>query len=387
MELLVKTMAGLEPVLVNELEKLGANNISTLKRAVRFEGDKELLYRANLELHTALRILLPIKRFRAPHENSFYKQIKKIDWTQFLSIHDTIAVDAVSYSKHLSHTKYLALRTKDAIVDQFRKLTGDRPNVDVVNPTLRIHVHISKDECTLALDSSGDSLHRRGYRTETLEAPINEVLAAGLIALSGWNFDCDFVDPMCGSGTFLVEAAFWAHHIAPQLYRESFGFMRWKDFDAKLWEKVRNEARQRVRPFDHQILGFDKSFKAIKITQQNILAAHLEGKIEVDRRKFQKLPKPGPSGLLLMNPPYDERLAERNIHELYREIGDRLKNEFTGYTAWIISSNKDALKNIGLRPSRKMTVFNGQLECKFQKFELYEGSKKAKKQLNVSEES
>ena len=377
-------MAGLEPILVSELEKLGAKKIKSLKRAVRFEGDKELLYRANLELHTALRILLPIKKFRAPHENSFYKQIKKIDWTEFLNVNDTIAVDAVSYSKHLSHTKYLALRTKDAIVDHFRKLTGDRPNVDVTDPTLRLHVHISKDECTLALDSSGNSLHKRGYRTESSEAPINEVLAAGLIALSGWDYNSDFIDPMCGSGTFLIEAALWAHNIAPQLYRESFGFMRWKDFDSKLWQKVRAEAEGKVTAFEHQILGFDKSFKAIKATQQNILAAHLEGKIVVDRRKFQKLSKPGLTGLLLMNPPYDERMAEENINELYREIGDRLKNEFVGYTAWLISSNKEALKSIGLRPSRKMTVFNGQLECKFQKFEMYEGSKKAKKQLDTT---
>ena len=381
LELLVKTMAGLEPVLKEELEQLGATDIQVLKRAVRCHGDMKLLYRANLELHTALRILVPISRFRAPHENSFYKQIKRIDWTKYLNVTDTIAVDAVSYSKHLNHTHYLALRTKDAIVDQFRKLTGDRPNVDVADPTLRIHVHISKDECTLALDSSGDSLHKRGYRLESLEAPINEVLAAGLIALSGWEYDCNFIDPMCGSGTFLVEAALWAYGIPPQLNRSSFGFFKWKDFDERLWHEVKRDATGRMRSFDHSILGYDKSFKAIKITQENIFTAHLEGKIEVERRKFQKLDKPGPRGMIIMNPPYDERLGEEDVGALYREIGDRLKNEFSGYTAWLISSNKEALKQVGLRPSRKITVFNGRLECKFQKFELYEGSKKSKNQL------
>lgn len=372
-------MAGLEPVLVKELEQLGAERIVALKRAVSFEGDKRLLYRANLELHTALRILMPVKKFRAPHEDSFYRQINKMDWSEFLSVEDTIAVDAVSFSKHLSHTKYLALRTKDAIVDHFRKITGERPNVDVNNPNLRLHVHISKDECTLAFDASGDSLHKRGYRVDGMEAPINEVLAAGLIALSGWEYDTDFIDPMCGSGTLLIEAALWAYNIPPQLHRDSMGFMRWKDFDPVLWSEVIKNSKAGMRDFSHRILGFDQSFKAIKATQQNILAAHLEGKIEVDRRKFQKLNKPSQEAIMVMNPPYDERLEEENISELYKEIGDRLKNEFSGYTTWIISSNKDALKSIGLRPSQKFTVYNGQLECKFQKFDLYEGSKKKEK--------
>ncbi len=285
-------MAGLEPVLVEELNALGASGIQSLRRAVRFEGDKALLYRANLELRTALRILIPIDKFRAPHEHSFYKRVSKINWKKYIDLEDTIAVDAVGQSKHLNHTKYIALKTKDAIVDQFRRLEGRRPSVDVEDPSLRIHVYINKDECTVALDSSGSSLHKRGYRVTSVEAPINEVLAAGLIGLSDWNRNCNFIDPMCGSGTFLIEAALWAYNIPPQLHRPGFGFMKWKDFDLQLWKQIKEAANKRVVTFDHEILGFDKSLAAIKATQQNILAAHLEGKIVVERKKFQRLANP-----------------------------------------------------------------------------------------------
>ncbi len=384
MELLAKTMAGLEEVLARELVELGAQEVQPLRRAVSFKGDKRLLYQANLELHTALRILLPIDRFRAPHENSYYKQVKKINWLKYLTEKDTFAVDAVTFSKHLSHSRYIALRTKDAIVDQFRQETGNRPNVDVEKPDLRIHVHISKDECTLALDSSGESLHKRGYRVESTEAPINEVLAAGLIGLSGWQKDTDFIDPMCGSGTFLIEAALWAYNIPPLRHRKTFGFTKWPDYDSKLWEDVKKQAVAAIVPFEHKIIGFDKSLKAIKATQQNILAAHLEGKIEVERRKFEQKNKLEETGMIMMNPPYDERLSESDIFGLYKTIGDQLKQHYAGYSAWIISSNKAALKHIGLRPSKKITVYNGKLECKFQKYELYQGSKKNKKSEETS---
>ena len=386
MELLAKTFAGLEPVLAKELEDLGAENVKQLKRAVSFEGDHKTLYRANLELHTALRILLPIKKFRAPHEESFYKQVKKIDWSAYINVSDTFAVDAVTYSKHLSHSKFIALRTKDAIVDQFRSLTGKRPDVDTQKPTIKIHVHINKDECSIGLDSSGEPLYKRGYRVETLDAPLNEVLAAGLIQLSGWEQNCDFIDPMCGSGTLLVEAAFVAFNIPPMINRAHFGFMNWKEFDPKLWDSVYYNAKNNIKPFDFSIKGFDRNFKAIKITQQNILAAHLEGKIEVGRSKFEKLDHDGRPALIIMNPPYDERLEEKDINGLYKNIGDKLKGDFSGSEAWIISSNKEALKHIGLKPSKKITLFNGPLECKFQKFELYRGSRKAKKEVPAMED-
>lgn len=376
MKLIIKTMAGLEPVLADELAALGAHNIEPVNRAVVCEGDQALLYRANLELRTALRVLIPIAEFEAHDEEELYRNIRQIDWSVHMDLDDTLAVDAVTNSRHFGHSKYTALKTKDAIVDQFRRRTGKRPNVDVHSPSLRINVHIWKDQCTVALDASGDSLHKRGYRMDAVAAPINEVLAAGLILLSGWQRDSNFIDPMCGSGTILIEAALYAYNIPPLINRQHFGFMKWKDYDADLWELLVQEARQRINGFSHQLLGFDQNFKAVKACQQNAFAAHLEGKVEVGRQRFERLKPAAEEGLLIMNPPYDERMTKGNINDFYKMIGDQLKQNFAGYEAWIISSNKEALKHIGLRPSRKMTVYNGALECKYQKYELYKGSKK-----------
>lgn len=377
MKLLIKTLAGLEGVLASELEALGAEQVEALVRAVACEGDWRLLYRANLELRTALRVLQPIAAFPVRDEEELYREIGRIDWSEYLAVDGTLAVDAVSNSKRLRHSKYVALKTKDAVVDQFRRRYGRRPNVDVNDPALRINVHIRNEECTVSLDSSGNSLHMRGYRTETLAAPINEVLAAGMVLLSGWQRDCPFLDPMCGSGTILIEAALFAHRIPPLLHRERFGFMRWKGYDADLWNDVLHRARAAIQPFDHPLLGYDRDFRAIKIAQRNALAAHLEGKIRIERQRFERLePPPGAPGVIIMNPPYDERLGNGDINALYAAIGDRLKQHFPGYEAWIISSNKDALKHVGLRPAKKMTLYNGALECKYQKYELYRGSRK-----------
>lgn len=377
MQLLAKTMLGLEQVLAQELQELGATNILPLQRAVQFEGDQKLLYRANLELRTALRILKPFHSFKTKHENHLYKKLREIDWETYLGVDDTLAIDAVTTSKYLTHSKYLSLKTKDAIVDQFREKYERRPSIDLKRPTVRLNIHINSDNvCTLSLDSSGESLHKRGYRVDAVEAPINEVLAAGMILLSGWQKDCIFLDPMCGSGTIPIEAAYYAYNIPPQLYRDYFGFKKWKDFDADLWETVLREAKERIQNFTFPIFGFDSDFQALKISSQNVLAAHLEGKVEIDLQKFEKLEPPAEKGFMIMNPPYDERLPVSDTEAFYKKIGDTLKQNFAGYTAWIISSNLDALKNIGLRPSRKMTLFNGPLECKFQKYDLYKGSKK-----------
>ena len=379
MQLLIKTLAGLEPVLAAELAAIGAENIRPVTRAVLCEGDLRLLYRANLELRTALRVLQPLESFRVADEDELYRKIRQIDWSQYMDADDTLAVDAVTNSRVFSHSKYVALKTKDAIVDQFRKRSGRRPGVDVLAPTLRINIHIWRDQCNVSIDSSGDSLHKRGYRVDKLEAPINETLAAGMILHSGWARDCPFIDPMCGSGTILIEAALYAYNIPPQLHRRSFGFMKWKDFHAGLWESVLGEARDNIRPgFDHPLLGYDRDFRALKIAQQNAVAAHLEGKVIIERHRFERLEPPAGKGLLIMNPPYDERLSNANINELYKMIGDRLKKHFAGYEAWILSSNTEALKHVGLRPSKKLTLYNGALECKFQKYELYHGSLKEK---------
>ncbi len=373
---IAKTFQGLEEILAEELRTLGAAEIKILKRAVSFRGDRKLLYRANLELRTALRILWPIAQFRARHESGLYAKIKKIDWSEYLTEKGSLAVDGITHSRFFRHSKYVALKTKDAVVDQFRERTGRRPNVNLVVPDVRINVHINEDQCTVALDSSNDSLHRRAYRKETLDAPINEVLAAGMLMLSGWRGECPFIDPMCGSGTLLIEAAFLARRMPPQWLRRDFGFLRWPDFDAALWQQVRDEAESRFVDCEFPILGFDKDFKAVRVAERNMMSAELEEMVKIERRPFERLSLELENGLLMFNPPYDERLRSDDIGGLYEMIGDRLKSDFPGFEAWMISSNFEAMKRIGLRPSRKIKLFNGALECRLLKFELYAGSRK-----------
>ncbi|MBK8880306.1 MAG: class I SAM-dependent RNA methyltransferase [Haliscomenobacter sp.] len=386
MNLIIKTLAGLEDVLAAELAAIGAEEIVAGKRAVQCAGDLRLMYRANLELRTALRVLKPIRQFEASNETEFYDQIKAIDWSAYLDVNDTLAVDAVAHSKVFTHSQYVALKTKDAIVDQFRERTGFRPGVDTENPRLRINVHISNTACSVSLDSSGESLHKRGYRTEGLTAPINEALAAGMILLSGWKGDCAFIDPMCGSGTLVIEAAMYAMRIPPQLYREDFAFMRWADFDPLLWADVRTNARAEMRTVHFPILGFDKNFQAVQASEANAKAARLEGKVRFDRRRFETLTPVAEKGILMMNLSYDVRITDNHIEGLYEMIGDRLKKAFPGYDAWIISANQEALKHLGLRPSRKIPLFNGALECRFIKLELYEGTRKFSRDRPLSPE-
>lgn len=376
MQIAVKTLAGLEPLLAEELQKLGAGDVQPGTRIVNCTGDQQVLYRINFESRTALRVLVTIDSFRATHERRYYQKLQQIDWSQYLQVDQTLAIDAVTNSDHFRHSKYAALKAKDAIVDQFRDKFGRRPNINVRNPDLRVNVHISNDVCNIALDSSGDSLHKRGYRVDSVEAPLNEVLAAGMVLHAGWTGDRPLVDPMCGSGTILIEAAMIAANMPPQPATRRFGFQNWSDYDHALWEDVKSRALDNVRPIKVPILGYDKAFKAVKISHQNILAARLSGKIEIERKAFEKMDPPPPPGLLIMNPPYDERLPVEDVQAFYRSIGDRLKQAYTGYEAWIISSNLPAMKSIGLRASRRLTLYNGPLECKFMKFELYEGSRK-----------
>jgi putative N6-adenine-specific DNA methylase len=333
-----------------------------------------------LELRTALRILFPFRTFKTKHEKHFYKKMRETDWSKFIHLRDTFAIDAHTQSKYITHSKYLALKAKDAIVDQFRDDTGERPNVNVKSPTMRLNVHISHDNtCTLSWDSSGDSLHKRGYRSVTGEAPINEVLAAGMILLSGWEKDCAFIDPMCGSGTILVEAAMIAKNMPPQLNRRGFGFQNWPNFDSEIWQEVLREAKKNIVEFEYPILGYDIDSESVRIAQNNVMNARLRGEVLVETKDFRNLSTDLEKGLLMMNPPYDERLEISDINAFYKRIGDQMKNEFAGWSAWIISSNIPALKSVGLKPSRKIHLFNGSLECKFHKFEMYKGSKKRKK--------
>lgn len=377
MKLLVKTLAGLEEVLAKELEALGAQEITLLKRAVSCTGDQQLVYKANLWLRCGLRVLVPFAEFDAPHEDALYDQVRSINWAEHLQLHQTFAIDAVTQSNKMRHSHYLALKTKDGIVDWFRDHKGRRPSVNPKSPNIRFHLHLDHhNRATLLRDSSGEGLHRRGYRTSGGQAPLNEVLAAGLVQLSGWKADQPFVDPMCGSGTILIEAAGVATRQAPGLYR-SFAFEQWQDFNQELWQSIKTEARALRQPTDIPILGCDHHFKALRIAENNISAAHMKAYIRVKRSTFQKfLPPEGP-GTLVTNPPYGLRVDnEEDVTPLYQELGDKLKKDFAGYEAWVFSGNVPALKQLGLRASRRLHLMNGQIECKLHKFELYKGSRK-----------
>ncbi len=368
---IAKTLAGLEPVLAEELRALGASEIRPLKRAVSFVGDTSLLYRANYELRTALRILVPIHSFSAYNERDLYEAVREINWAVYMGVGDTLAVDAIAQGEVFRHSQYVGLLTKDAIVDQFRDRYNRRPNVSTTGPTLRINVHVQGNHADISLDASGDSLHRRNYRRDTVEAPLNEVLAAGMVMLSGWNGQGSFVDPMCGSGTLPIEAAMLATNTPPQIKREAFGFFKWPDFDQKLWKKLKAEADSKIQPFEFQILAGDKDPRARNSTALNLMSAGLETAVRVEKTPFEKLEPPEPRGTLVMNPPYDERLKIEDTVAFYKSIGDVLKKRWPGWSAWIISSNRDALKHIGLKSAQKITLFNGALECSFQKFEMY----------------
>lgn len=370
------TLYGLEEILAKELQNLGASQITQENRAVTFHGDKRLLYRANLEIRTALKILVPIHSFTARDDDTLYAQVREVDWRQYMGVNDTLAVDNVVHSKHFTHSKYVALRVKDAIVDQFREQNGKRPSVDLENPSLRINIYISHDECILSLDSSGDSLHRRGYRIDGEMAPLNEVLAAGMVQLTGWQADTHFIDPMCGSGTILCEAALFALNIAPNIHRDDFGFMQWPDFDPNLWQEVRVKAQKNERPFEYQIIGSDVSGKALDSARKNITRAGLDEIIRLAKSAFEEREPSVEEGIIVMNPPYGERMETDDIIAFYRQIGDQLKQNYHGFDAWILSGNRDALKHVGLRPSENIILYNGPIECRFQKFPLYKGSRK-----------
>ncbi len=377
--LIAKTSSGLESVLAEELALLGAEGIEELTRAVSFTADTRLMYKANYHLRTALRILKPLIQFRAKDEDKLYDHVRQFDWSQLLSVDKTFAIDAVVSGKYFTHSQYIALKTKDAIADQFRDRFGKRPSVNVANPDLRINLHIQGDICNLLLDSSGESLHKRGYRVVVDKAPVNEVLAAGLVLLSGWRGETHFVDSMCGSGTIPIEAAMIAGNIPGGYYRDWFGFQRWADFDKELWNSILEEASDQMRDIEVEIIGSDRSAKAIDIARENVRKARLHKDIQLFRKPMEQFLPPVGDGVLLINPPYGERLEEENINQLYTLIGNTLKHKYKGYKAWVISSDFHALKLIGLKPSRKIPVFNGPLDCRFVCFDIFEGSLKDKK--------
>ena len=372
--MLAKTMFGLEEILAEELSKLGAQNVKTMNRAVSFKGDKGFMYKANLNLRTALRILKPIAHFQAHDEKELYRKLCEIDWTKIFDLDATFATHATTHSDIFTHSKYASLVMKDAIADTFRKKFDKRPNVDPEIPDVSINLHIAKHTCTVSLDSSGNSLHKRGYKTNAVTAPINEVLAAGLILLSDWNRITDFHDPMCGSGTLLIEAALIAYNIPANIFRERFGFEGWKDFDKELWETIKKVSLEKERDYCGKITGADNFQKAVRISRENIENALMYDNIKVTNSDFFET-EVAPATFVLFNPPYGERL-ELGVNEFYETVGSTLKHKYQGCTVWFISSDLEKLKFIGLRPSQKIKVLNGKLECSFRKFEVYEGSKK-----------
>ena len=371
-EMIAKTFQGLEEVLAQELTALGANDVQIGRRMVSFTGDKEMMYRANFALRTAIRVLKPIKHFEAKDADEVYEQVKAIPWEDYLDTNRSFAVDAVVYSEEFRHSMFVSYRVKDAIVDYFREKTGKRPNVRINKPDILLNIHIAQTTCTLSLDSSGESLHRRGYRQEAVEAPLNEVLAAGMLLLTGWHGECDLIDPMCGSGTIPIEAALIARNIAPGVFRQGYAFEKWPDFDADLFETIYNDDSQE-RPFNHKIYAYDNSPKAIAIAARNIKAAGVAKDITLKQQPFQQFEKPAQRAIIVTNPPYGERISANDLLGLYAMIGERLKHEFTGNTAWILSYREECFEQIGLKPSTRIPLYNGALECEFRKYEIFEG--------------
>lgn len=380
--MLAKTFKGLEEVLAQELIELGANDVQLERRAVSFRGDKALLYRANFGLRTAIRILVPIASFKAKDTDALYKQLKALDWSRYMTVNNTFAIDATVYSESFRNSRFVTYRVKDAIVDYWSEKVNQRPNVSVQNPDLTINIHIANEQVTLSLDSSGESLHKRGYRVATTEAPINEVLAAGMLLMAGWCGQSDFYDPMCGSGTLLIEAALIARNIAPGVFRQSYAFEKWPDFDADLWNEIYNDDSHE-RDFAHHIYGSDASFYAIQQAAKNVKSAGVQKDVELKQIRIEEIkitnlqfPITNASPLVMLNPPYGERLkSNKEMEDLYSAIGTALKHQFTGATAWIISSNAEAMKCIGLKPSKKYRLLNGELDCQFNKYELFQGKR------------
>lgn len=374
-ELIAKTFMGLEPMLAQELTQLGANDVQIGRRMVSFKGDKAMMYKANFCLHTAIRILKPISHFKASSADDVYEAVKKIDWSQYILDGKTFAVDSVVYSEDFRNSRFVTYKVKDAIADQFRETTGSRPNISVTNPDLRLHIHISDNDATLCLDSSGQSLHLRGYRQDTVTAPLNEVLAAGMVMMTGWNGDMDLIDPMCGSGTILIEAALLALNMNPGVFRKEYAFERWPDFDKDLFEEIFSDDSEE-REFKHHIYGYDIDPKAVNTARLNVKAAGLSDYISIELADFKDFTQPSEKAIMITNPPYGERITTPNLLATYKMIGEKLKHAFSGNEAWIISYRDECFQQIGLKPSLKVPLYNGSLECEFRKYTMFDGRMK-----------
>jgi putative N6-adenine-specific DNA methylase len=377
-ELVAKTFKGLENILANELTAIGAKDVKILNRAVSFKGDQALMYKSNLWLRTALRVLKPICTFKVKNEVDLYKGISNVDWSEYLDVDDTLCINTTVISEYFNHSQFVALKAKDAIIDQFKAKYNKRPSIDTENPTILLSIHLTDDDCELLLDSSGESLHNRGYRLNSNLTPINEVLAAGMIMLTGWNGDCNFIDPMCGSGTIAIEAALIAYNIPPGIFRKEFGFEKWKDFDADLFEDIYNDDSN-SKEFQYNIFASDMSAGAIRIASENAKNAFLTNKLKLSVISIEDFTPPAEKGVVVFNPPSGEKSNKNTLQFMYKMIGDTFKKKYTGYDIWMLSGTKDIIESIGLHPSKRITLFNGANECKFQRYSIYQGSMKASK--------
>jgi putative N6-adenine-specific DNA methylase len=380
---IAKTISGMEEVLEQELISFGAAETRRLTRAVEFKGDKELLYRINYCCFTVLRVLVPVSEFVIIEQEDLYNHLLKMPWEEWIDPTGTLAVDAVISNSVFTNSLFVAQRSKDAIADRLRGIHGSRPSVDLDNPSLRISIHIRSSTCTVSLDSSGNTLHKRGYRKRAGDAPVSEVLAAGLLRLAGWDPSVPLYDPMCGSGTILIEAALMATQTPAGIFRSDFGFMKWKDFDGELWEKVKTDANEKILHATVQIRGADSSLRAIDGAKMNLRYSKTEEIITLDKAGFHQAKPPYETGMIITNPPYDERLKLDDSVAFYRSMGDTLKHLYGGYRAWIISADLEAMKFIGLKPIKKFKIFNGPLECRFMGYDLFRGTMKDYKTITI----
>ena len=377
LQIQIKTFFGLEQVLAEEVKKLGGKNVDVKNRAVTCEGDLGFLYKLNYSCRTALKILVPIMEFKAFNETKYYDKLYKFEWDQFLESNQTFAIDATVNSERFSHSQFMTLKMKDAIVDYFQEKHKVRPNISKDNPDIKFHLHIDRELVSISLDSSGDPLFKRGYRKEQTVAPINEVLASGMLQLAGWDGKGNFLDPMCGSGTLLIEAAMIAMDLPAQTFRRNFAFQNWKNYDSELFKTIKEVRLNRVKGFTGKIVGYDIDYSALDAARANIESAEMEDVIEVRKQNFFDSEKDMFPLLIVFNPPYDERISI-NDDDFYKKIGDTFKQHYPNTLAWLISADLDAPKKIGLRPSRKIKLFNGKLETRFLQYEMYDGSKKGK---------
>lgn len=377
----IKTFFGLEPVLAEEIKKLGGTNVEIKNRAVNCEGDLGFLYKINYSARTALKILVPVLTFKAWDESRFYDKLFAFPWDDYMSVDQSFAIDATVYSERFRHSQFMSQKMKDAVVDYFKFHHRKRPNVDITDPDIKFHLHIDRELVTVSLDASGDALFKRGYRREQGEAPINEVLASGMVQLAGWDGKGNFLDPMCGSGTLLIEAAMIAMDLPAQIFRKKFAFQNWKNYDAELFQKIKEVRINRIKEFTGKIVGYDLDSQMLNAAHLNVEAAEMEDVIEIKRQDFFESKKELFPLLMVFNPPYDERI-EITDDEFYKKIGDTFKKSYPNTLAWFISSDLDAAKKVGLRPSRRIKLFNGKLECRFLQFEMYEGTKKVHKLEN-----